>query len=268
MKYMKFKILFFCMIAGLILQSCSEDNGITEVADLSELRGGDNNGPGGGPGGGNNGPPNEPQNDQNVSLLDSDIVHDWTEVMLEIERYATGMRPNATARALAYTYLAAYETAVNGMERHESTSRNLEDLQIRKERLPRRVDWELALNASFAKTLDHFLLNIPNDLREKIEAFELEIQSGLIDNQSDRLIEDSQRWGRYVASEVIKYSQSDAAAEEQILEPQPLSYEPPTGDGYWTYSANPERALFPYWSSVRTFVISPDETTTVAPNRL
>ncbi|MFT4806036.1 MAG: hypothetical protein ACI9YE_003267 [Psychroserpens sp.] len=53
--------------------------------------------------------------------------------------------------------------------------------------------------------------------------------------------------------------------ESQILEPQPISYEPPVGEGFWTYSADPERALFPYWESVRTFVITADETSSNAP---
>jgi len=66
-----------------------------------------------------------------------------------------------------------------------------------------------------------------------------------------------------IAAQIISYSQTDVEAEAQILEPQPTSYEPPTGDGFWTYSAEPERALFPYWESARTFVISPDQTTTI-----
>ena len=37
------------------------------------------------------------------------------------------------------------------------------------------------------------------------------------------------------------------------------------GEGFWTFSAEPERALFPFWESARTFIVSNDETTTVAP---
>jgi len=44
-----------------------------------------------------------------------------------------------------------------------------------------------------------------------------------------------------------------------------LSFIPPIGEGFWTFNAEPERALFPFWESVRTFIVSNDETTTVAP---
>jgi len=81
------------------------------------------------------------------------------------------------------------------------------------------------------------------------------------------LIADSKRWGAYVAEQIIAYSQTDEDAESQILEPQTTSYEPPIGDGYWAYSADPERALFPYWQLERTFVISPDQTTTLSPKQ-
>ena len=115
------------------------------------------------------------------------------------------------------------------------------------------------------KVLDHFLLNVPTDRKLQIAVLKNELETSLSSNLSDRLIDDSKDWGSYVANQVIEYSESDHEAEAQVLEPQPLSYEPPTGDGFWTYSADPERALFPYWESVRTFVISPSETTTVDP---
>lgn len=60
------------------------------------------------------------------------------------------------------------------------------------------------------------------------------------------MIDDSNKWGEYVAKEIILYAQTAETAEEQILDPQPTSYVPSIGNGYWTFSAEPERALFPY----------------------
>jgi len=94
---------------------------------------------------------------------------------------------------------------------------------------------------------------------------EEDLEEELAGNISNQSFNQSKDWGERVARQVIRYAQSDDDAEEQILDPQPLSYEPPTGAGYWTYSAEPERALFPYWERVRTFATSPDETTTIAP---
>ena len=45
----------------------------------------------------------------------NDVVAGWTDLYLDIERYLPGFRPAATARALAYINMAAYETAIPGM---------------------------------------------------------------------------------------------------------------------------------------------------------
>ncbi len=269
------KLMFYAFVClALIFQSCEKEQDILETTDTNTATlvginddnrlgnggpGGGNGGPGnGGPGGGNN-------NSPNVASLDNEIVEVWTELLLGLERYATGMRPNASARALAYIYLASYETAVPGMQGFASNTERLAGLQINPNKLENNINWEIALNESFSKTLDHFLINLPNNLRSQIDELEDNLEDQLSNNVPNRVVEDSKKWGRYVANKVIQYSQTDQTAEAQILEPQPNSYEPPTGEGYWTYSADPERALFPYWGSVRTFVIAPEETSTVPP---
>ncbi len=243
MRYEKIKLPVFCLIAFLFFSACTKDEDIFD----------------------NTGGGEEPTAGESVAALDHTILHDWTEQMLVVERYATGMRPNASARAFAYIYLAAYETAAPGMLDHGSTEDLLRDFNIRNSELPDEVDWELALNSALAEVLDHFMLNISNDLRSQIAEFAVTKEAVYSEGLSAELIADSKEWGEYVAERVIRYSESDRQAEEQILEPQPTSYEPPTGPGFWTYSADPERALIPYWESVRTFVISPNETSTVAP---
>ena len=251
MKANYFRALFMVLVVGLMVTSCSEDTTVTEESVEEFGRSKDSN--------------QGDQKSKNVAAINNQIVNDWTDLMLELERYAGGMRPNASARALAYIHLATYETAVPGMKNHVSNTSRLEGFKISRQEIPRNVNWEIALNACYADVIDHFLINVPSDLKPKIEALEDEKEEKLSRNQPDRLVKDSKRWGAYVAEQVIEYSQTDEEAEKQILEPQPLSYEPPTGDGYWTYSADPERALYPYWESVRTFVVSTEETTTIPP---
>ena len=251
------KAWYMLMIVGLVFQSCSKDTDITE-SETEEFRGGSKNSNGKGGNGGNH-------HSNSVASIDNQLVNDWTELLLELERYAGGMRPNASARALAYIHLATYETAQPGMRNHISNVQRLQGLSISDEEVPDKVDWEIALNTCYADVIDHFLINVPASMKPQIDALEAEKNEDLEENQSSSVVEDSKEWGAYVAEQVIEYSQTDESAEEQIVDPQPTSYEPPTGDGFWTYSADPERALFPYWESVRTFVVSTDETTTVPP---
>ena len=263
MRSIQLKTLIIILLTGWLFQSCTDDSANDAGISADEF----NSRRGGRGGGGNNGNGNNGGNEdnQNVEDLENDILQDWTALLLDLERYAGGMRPNASARALAYIYMTAYETAVPGMRGYISNSEKYDELEINA--LPDRadVDYELALNNAFALAIDHFLINVPDDLNTRINAFKLENEEILSSGLSDEIITTSNGWGQYIAEQVIAYSLTDEAAEAQITDPQPSSYEPPTGEGFWTYSADPERALFPYWETVRTFVISSEETRTVAP---
>ena len=245
--------LCLALFSLLFMSSCGEEESLNFVAEdeVAERNGGTR------PSGGGQ--------DGNVSQLSSELLRDWTDLFLELDRYAYGMRPNATARAIAYINLASYETAVPKMRNFSSNSGRLEGLDIDQSEAPRRLNVEIALNACYADVLDHFMINVSNDTKDQIEELELNKEERLSRNQRQSVIRNSREWGEYVAQTIIEYSLTDLEAEEQILEPQPRSYEPPVADGNWTYSADPERALFPYWASARTFVIGPDETTSLPP---
>lgn len=241
MKSAKMNVLCCVLLSSLVVTSCGEEDEFAEDVQFTA---------------------GEAVND--VAVMDNNLVHEWTNLFLELERYSTG-RPNASARGIAYIYLAGYETAVPAMLGYASNDDRLRGLRIRDDERADEINWELALNATFATAIDHFLLNLPTSQRNAIAVRRVEVENELVAGLSDEVIANSNAWGEYVAQQVIVYSQADDEAEEQILEPQPLSYEPPIGEGYWTYSADPERALFPYWESARTFVISPNRTSSVPP---
>jgi len=206
------------------------------------------------------------ESEEEISSLSNDLIISWSDQLLALDQYATGMRPNATARALAYIHLATFETAVDDMTGYTSNTLRLDGLDIDASERASNINLAIALNACYADVLDHFIYNVPENIKQGIQTLESATEEELSMDIEDDIIENSKNWGAYVASQVIAYSQTDLEAEEQILDPQPSSYEPPVGDGFWTYSAEEERGLFPYWASVRTFVISPEETTTVPPS--
>ena len=262
MLYKKIKVFILFSFASFLIVSCSKDNEtiVTENATTTAERPNNPSPPNNGPDDNGDGP-----NTNIVAEMDNNLTVEWMNLFLELERYAGGMRPNASARAIAYINLAAYETAIPGMPDYISNSRQLQGLNIQDNNNLRNVNLEIALNACYADVLSHFLLNVPSELTPKIAALEADFEDELNNDISRQAFDQSKNWGETVARQIIRYSQSDRTAEQQVLEPQPLSYEPPTGEGYWTYSAEEERALFPYWERVRTFAIAPDETTTVAP---
>ena len=257
--------VYFLMLFTFLAQSCSDEleDPTTDEFTAEARRGGDGRDGDGRGGDGRGGDDNNGPNGDAVSSLSAEVLTEWTDLFLELDRYATGMRPNATARAIGYINLAAYEVAVPGMRDYLSNEGRLAGLRIRNN--SQNVNWNIALNTVYADVIDHFLINLPDTERSKIEALEDQLNDSMGDGISENMMRNSREWGRDVARDIISYSQTDDEAESQILEPQPGSYEPPTGEGYWTYSADPERALFPYWESVRTFIVSTDETTSLPP---
>ena len=193
------------------------------------------------------------------------LITDWNTLWLDLDQYAYGMRPVATARSLAYIHLAGYEVAVADINGYQSTVNNLDVLAINFNERASNVDLKVALNTCYALVFDHFMYNVQADVDLKIDQHKNAQEIGLHEGLSVDAIRNSKAWGTYIAERVIAFSQTDTAAESQITEPQPYAYEPPAGEGYWTYSADEERAWFPYWGSARTFVISSQETSSVPP---
>lgn len=245
MKKLNVKFVIALLLVAVFFQSCSEDEGFisNESSDVGEII------------------------DDPADLSDStsSLISDWMTLWLDLDQHTTGMRPNATARSLAYINLAAYETAVFSMENYVSNENKLSGLRISENNRSNNVDVNVALNACYAEVMTHFMYNVIEGVDAKIIQLESSKEATLSVNVSNEVLQESKEWGSYIAGRIINYAQSDDEAESQIYDPQPLSYEPETGEGYWTYSADPERALFPYWKKVRTFVISSKETSSVPP---
>ncbi|WP_046744379.1 vanadium-dependent haloperoxidase [Kordia zhangzhouensis] len=229
--------LFFLLIAIVTFVSCSDEQIDNELQPITPI----------------------------TTDVTTQVILDWNQLWCELDRHATGMRPNATTRALAYIHLAAFEVCVTDMVGYSSNKDRYAELIIDFTQRQPDVNVAIALNSCYATVMDHFMINVRPDIDSKIEILRQEKEDELISGISNEVVLNSQEWGNYVAAQVIAYSQTDIEAETQILSPQPTSYEPPVGEGYWTYSHEAERGLFPYWSSVRTFVISSNETSTIAP---
>lgn len=241
--------LFIFLLASFI--SCSDespDNFVenTNSETTDEFRGGNNH--------------NDNKKNQTLS-----IVKDWTDLLLQVDQFAEGMRPNATARALAYIYLSSFETYAPFEKSLMSNSGRIPQFDLFVQEDLNGISKDLALNESFYQSVKHFMINIPEEQSAAIvELYENNL-SQYSRNLSDSEIDDSNAFGQDIASQIITYSQTDLNAENQILDPQPDSYVPPIGNGYWTFSAEPERALFPYWETVRTFIIDVDNMESVPP---
>ena len=200
----------------------------------------------------------------NVDVTDSttELITEWSNLWVSIDQFTVDMRPNIVTRSLAYIHLTGYETAVPFMDDYSSNTSRFNNFNINDNALEDNVNLDLALNTAYAMAIDHFMHSLESGVRQDISDFQEEKEEELTVGLSDEEIENSERWGRHVAQRVIDYSETDRDAEEQIVDQTPSDYVAPVGTGLWEAGAN-EDAWFPYWREVRTFAISPQQSSSV-----
>ena len=193
-------------------------------------------------------------------------VIQWNLIYLDIEKDHPSFRPATTARALAYIHMAAYQTALPGMDGYKSISDVLNIPTLPKTPQNKKINYEIALNAAFRTTLKHFFFPMNQTQLKFIELNydKLNYEYGVDWKQED--IENSIEWGEQVADAVIQFAITDGTAEQQIRDIRPASYRPPVGDGLWEKTA-PDfgRAIYHFWGSARRFDISEGEMKSPAP---
>ncbi|WP_299601910.1 vanadium-dependent haloperoxidase [uncultured Aquimarina sp.] len=201
----------------------------------------------------------DPDTDIDLTNETANLIVEWSNLWVTIDQYTQSMRPNTITRALAYIHLTGYETAVPFMDDYTSNEDRFNNLNINLNALEDDVDIDLALNTAYALVIDHFMFSLESGVRQRISSFQEEKEAELTEGLSASEIENSENWGRHVAQRVISYSQTDQEGEEQAANPTPSDYIAPVGVGLWAANEN-EDAWFPYWREVRTFAISPEET--------
>jgi membrane-associated phospholipid phosphatase len=91
-----------------------------------------------------------------VADYSHDVVHEWNEVFLQIERHAAGYRPGPAPRAVAYLGLAAYEGVVSGMPEFNSMDGQWQGFNIPEINADQEYHWPLVVNASYEYLLPRF----------------------------------------------------------------------------------------------------------------
>ncbi|WP_025744027.1 vanadium-dependent haloperoxidase [Aquimarina pacifica] len=239
MKIKNLKCTTVLAISLLIFQSCSTDDSFIDDTDTNTSV-------------------------STVKVTDdaTQLITEWADLWVSLDQYTERMRPNIVTRSLAYIHLTGYETAVPFMNNYTSNTQRFNGFTINSNVLEDNVNISVALNTAYAIAIDHFMHNLENGVRQNITNFQNEKEEELSAGLSESEIENSEDWGRHVAQRVIAYAQTDRDAEEQIVNPTPRNYIAPIGIGLWTPNEN-EDAWFPYWREVRTFAITPNESTSI-----
>lgn len=195
-----------------------------------------------------------------AKYLDAQVVLEWNNLMIDIDRYASGYRPPAAARMMAYTGLAVYESVVPGMPEYNSLVNTYPGLVLPTISNDVEYHWPTCANAAYAAMFRYFYPHIaPKDFN-KIDLLEKNINNEFSTQISAEVQSRSIDFGKAIASAVFDFSKTDTYGHEAYLNPRPADYVPPVtgpnGEPLWQPTfPDYTRALFPYWGKVRTFAM-------------
>jgi hypothetical protein len=204
---------------------------------------------------------------QAPALRANNVTWSWMEEYLKVEKNLPGFRPAPTCRALAYIHMGGYETVVPGMEKYRSLSNVIEGFpQVNLRYHIDQIDWNIALNAYYARTFKFFLYGSTQHDLQSMEALEADQLTTLSTGVPQGIINTSIEWGQEVANAIIAYSETDREGADQVRIARPSDYFPPVGDGLWV-PTTPDygKAMFPYWGKVRTFAAKQGDLVSIPP---
>lgn len=194
----------------------------------------------------------------------AEVPSAWYNLFLEIDRFSSGYRPPAAARALAYTGLAVYETVVPGMPEYNSLGTVYSQIDLPKNDESAEYNWALAANAAYSTMFQFHYPHVESKYIDQIKNLESRLEAQLSGDVDEDVVNRSIQWGQDVAKAVIDWSRTDVVGHEAYKNPHPADYVPPVtgpnGEKLWqpTYP-DFTRGLFPSWGKVRPFALKSSE---------
>jgi len=222
-----------------------------------------------------------------------EVIFEWNELFMLIDKDAMGYRPLPGPRAQAYLGLSAYETAVAGMPDFNSLKTQWgTELQIPSLDANKKIHWPTAINASYGYLMERFFFktrfvegpgHITNaETQRRIDALQNSLDEKYkTEINNTTVFNDSRAWGESVAAAVWKWAITDPYGHESDL--NPLSNDK-TKEFYYDWRSksmdvsgkiipgkwyptndNPDGGMFPFGSRFRTFATTEAQKLAPAP---
>ena len=224
---------------------------------------------------------NEPEterltDDQLVANNDSQLIYDWYELYLEIEKDLEDFRPNPTSRALGYIGIAAYEAALPGMPEYLSADNVLTEYRTPLPNpyndtywsleIENQVYWNAVLNHTYYEMFNTLLFSMNETQKAQVQDLYDSYVSTFQGQISDFGYNSAIRRAETVTDAVVAYARTDREGELQVLDVEPEDYIPPSGIGKWQPTTPDfKNACHPYWDRVR-IMVAPSEGIPLVPH--
>lgn len=202
-----------------------------------------------------------------VKNYDYKASYDWTELFLEVERYAAGYRPGPAPRSLAYMGLSAYEACITGMPEFNSMANLYPGLSI-----PApdgsQYHWPTVISASYGHLMPLFFVKATDDLKQKMTALDNQYYAQGVSEVGQEIADRSRNYGKAVAAAIWAYAVTDPIGHDHYLDPfQGYDWTTHfTKDGDWKPTfPGPGKPMGGVWGGARTFAITQGERLSRAP---
>ncbi|HZV69139.1 MAG TPA: vanadium-dependent haloperoxidase [Saprospiraceae bacterium] len=185
------------------------------------------------------------------------IALNWNQFILDAELNTEGYRGPVASRAYGYIGLAAYESALPGLEgNYQSLVTLYPGIKLPVAPVREHFNLSASINACYAAMLGKLFMSAPEPVKNRrgklLDQWKIKILE-MTDTMSYRL---SSEFGTGVAEAIYRWSASDTMGYEGNHHNYMKDYVPPVGEGLWVPSPYfPMPALLPYWGKVRPFVI-------------
>lgn len=196
-----------------------------------------------------------------VAEFDYQIVQEWNDLWLEIERYAVGYRPCPTANALGYIGLANYEATITGLPEYRSLADRYNGLNIPKAFVNQEYHWPTVVNAVNNYLYSRLFPEVNPTLYARIKVLADKNEKLFLAETNQEVFLRSKNHGEAVAAAVWEWMKTDNVTFDGYKDPfkennwQDRLDEP----GAWTPTQpGPGEGMFPYWGKGKTMAIKDD----------
>ncbi|CAN5526151.1 hypothetical protein BH23BAC1_BH23BAC1_49970 [soil metagenome] len=187
----------------------------------------------------------------------SQVVTEWMALLLKLTQEGPGFSPPVAARAFGYTGLTLYESVRPGMPGYKSMTGQVNELSA--DMLPQAEEktyhWAAVANAALATIIRSCYNNATAENLAAIDDLESRLYYVFSQKTFPQAVLDrSVAFGKRVGDAMVYYAISDNQGSSYNSN-FPDSYIPPVGEGLWVPTPPAyQKALLPYWGTVRPFL--------------
>lgn len=178
------------------------------------------------------------------------IHHMYLKEAFHLTQNTVGFTAAISGRAYGYFTVGMYETTLGLLPALQTLEGQLNGYQRPKLRA-KKLNWELAVNASNERLLQYFYRAMPPSSKKRLESLNDSIHQVYAAEKNRKVVERSIKYGQALADAIIEWSKTDGA-DDGYLRNYPDDFKPKACVSCWTRTfPGYLKAQVPFWGANR-----------------